>query len=147
MASLVADEIERLLAAKPDAVLGLATGSSPLAVYEELIRRHRAGRISFARARGFLLDEYVGLPAEHPEGYRNVIEREFAAHVDFADGAVQAPPGAVSSAELPDACAAYERAIAEAGGVTSSCSASAPTGTSPSTSPAPRSPRAPGSRP
>ena len=117
MAALVADEIERLLSVKPDAVLGLATGSSPLAVYEELIRRHRDGRISFAKARGFLLDEYVGLPAEHPEGYRNVIEREFAAHVDFAEGAVQAPPGEVSSADLPEACAAYERAIAEAGGV------------------------------
>ncbi|UNX54139.1 glucosamine-6-phosphate deaminase [Georgenia sp. TF02-10] len=114
-ARLVADEIEQLLQARPDAVLGLATGSSPLAVYAELIRRHQAGRVSFARARAFTLDEYVGLPPEHPERYRNVIERDFTGQVDFAPGAVQGPDG--SAADLPATCAAYEAAIAAAGGV------------------------------
>ncbi|TRW42990.1 glucosamine-6-phosphate deaminase [Georgenia yuyongxinii] len=115
IAALVADEIEKLLAAKPDAVLGLATGSSPLAVYDELVRRHEAGRISFARARGFMLDEYVGLPDDHPERYRNVIEREIASRVDFAPGAVQGPDG--NSDDLLGACEDYEAAIAAAGGV------------------------------
>ncbi|MEE6272846.1 glucosamine-6-phosphate deaminase [Georgenia wangjunii] len=115
IAVLVADAIERLLAEKPDAVLGLATGSSPLAVYDELVRRHEAGRISFARARAFMLDEYVGLGAEHPELYRNVIEREIAGRVDFAPGAVQGPDGL--AADLPGACAAYEQAIVDAGGI------------------------------
>jgi glucosamine-6-phosphate deaminase len=115
IATLVADAIERLLAAKPDAVLGLATGSSPLAVYDELARRCAAGRLSFARARAFMLDEYVGLPADHPERYRNVIERDFASRVDIAPDAVQGPDG--NAADLRAACAAYEAAMADAGGV------------------------------
>jgi glucosamine-6-phosphate deaminase len=115
IAVLVADEIERLLAAKPDAVLGLATGSSPLTVYDELVRRHQAGRVSFARARAFMLDEYVGLAYDHPERYRNVIDRELVSRVDFAPASVQGPDG--NAEDLPAACAGYEAAIAEAGGV------------------------------
>jgi glucosamine-6-phosphate deaminase len=114
-ARLAADAVERLLRDKPDAVLGLATGSSPLALYEELVRRHEAGRVSFARARAFLLDEYVGLPADHPERYAAVIDRELASRVDFAPGAVLAPDGA--AADIPAACAAYEAEIRAAGGV------------------------------
>ncbi|NLE70573.1 MAG: glucosamine-6-phosphate deaminase [Actinomycetales bacterium] len=114
-ARLAADAVERLLRDKPDAVLGLATGSSPLALYEELVRRHEAGRVSFARARAFLLDEYVGLPADHPERYAAVIDRELASRVDFAPGAVRAPDGA--AADIPAACAAYEAEIRAAGGV------------------------------
>jgi glucosamine-6-phosphate deaminase len=115
IAVLVADEIERLLVAKPDAVLGLATGSSPLTVYDELVRRHQAGRVSFARARAFMLDEYVGLAYDHPERYRNVIDRELVSRVDFAPASVQGPDG--NAEDLPAACAGYEAAIAEAGGV------------------------------
>ena len=63
---LAADAIEQLLRAQPDAVLGLATGSSPLAVYDELARRHAEAGLSFARARAFMLDEYVGLEADAP---------------------------------------------------------------------------------
>jgi glucosamine-6-phosphate deaminase len=114
-ASLAADAVERLLRDKPDAVLGLATGSSPLALYEELVRRYESGRISFARARAFLLDEYVGLPADHPERYAAVIERELASRVDFAPGAVRAPDS--GAADLAAACAEYEAAIRDAGGV------------------------------
>ncbi|GAA1622025.1 glucosamine-6-phosphate deaminase [Georgenia ruanii] len=115
IAALVADAVEGLLAAKPEAVLGLATGSSPQAVYDELARRCAAGRLSFARARAFMLDEYVGLPADHPERYRNVIDRDFAARVDIAPGAVHGPDGTAD--DLPAACAAYEATIAAAGGV------------------------------
>ncbi|HEY0118806.1 MAG TPA: glucosamine-6-phosphate deaminase [Cellulomonas sp.] len=115
LASLAADAVERLLGTKPHAVLGLATGSSPLRVYDELVRRHREHGLSFAQARGFMLDEYVGLPADHPERYRNVIERDIAGKVDFAAGAVQGPDGLAG--DLPAACAAYEQAIVDAGGV------------------------------
>src|ERR1700748_2167776 len=90
---LAADAIGALLHRKPDAVLGLATGSSPLAIYDELANRHAAGPISFAPGRGFTLDEYVGLPAGHPERYRNVIDEVFVSRVDFADGAVAGPDG------------------------------------------------------
>ncbi len=115
MAELAASAVVRLASGKPDAVLGLATGSSPLGVYAELIRRCEAGEVSFARARGFLLDEYVGLPADHPQRYRSVIRRELEDQVDFAPGAVAGPDGL---ADDPLAvCAAYEHAIADAGGV------------------------------
>ncbi|MBD8060095.1 glucosamine-6-phosphate deaminase [Cellulomonas sp. JH27-2] len=112
---LAADAIEDLLRARPTAVVGLATGSSPLAVYDELARRHAEDGLSFARARAFMLDEYVGLPADHPERYRNVIEKEIASRVDFAPGAVQGPDGLAD--DVIGACAAYEQAIADAGGV------------------------------
>ncbi|WP_125774094.1 glucosamine-6-phosphate deaminase [Antribacter gilvus] len=114
LAGLAADAVEKLLRARPAAVLGLATGSSPLRVYDELARRHKDG-LSFAQARAFMLDEYVGLPADHPERYRNVIEKEIASRVDFAPGAVQGPDGLAD--DLEAACARYEAAIAEAGGV------------------------------
>ena len=112
---LAADTIGVLLGGKPDAVLGLATGSSPLAIYDELAARCDAGLITFGQARGFTLDEYVGLPADHPERYRNVIDSVFVSRVDFAPGAVQGPDGLAT--DIPAACAAYENAIRAAGGV------------------------------
>jgi glucosamine-6-phosphate isomerase len=113
--SIVADAYTRLLARKPDAVLGLATGSTPLGVYRELIRRHREDGLSFARARAFNLDEYVGRPAGHPQLYRTFIEREFTSHVDFAEDAVHGPDGLAD--DLTAAAADYERQIADAGGI------------------------------
>jgi hypothetical protein len=112
--SLAADAIMNLLQRKPNAVLGLATGSSPLAIYEQLTARCADGRVSFAKASGFTLDEYVGLPADHPESYRNVIDKDFVSRVDFAPGAVQGPDGLAD--DIPASCAAYEAAIAAAGG-------------------------------
>ncbi|GAA4692658.1 glucosamine-6-phosphate deaminase [Promicromonospora umidemergens] len=115
LARLAADAVQGLLTARPGVVLGLATGSSPLAVYDELARRHAEEGLSFARARAFMLDEYVGLAADHPQRYRNVIDKEFAARVDLAPGAVRGPDGLAE--DLPAACAAYEADIAQAGGV------------------------------
>lgn len=83
VAIVVVDAIERLVSTKPDAVLGLATGSSPLGVYSELVRRHLVGTLSFERATAFLLDEYIGLPTGHPESYRKFIERHFSGMVDI----------------------------------------------------------------
>lgn len=114
-APIVADAYSRLLGARPDAVLGLATGSTPLGVYEELVRRHREEGLSFARARAFLLDEYVGLPAGHPERYRAFIERVFTGLVDFDPAAVVGPDGLAE--DLSAAGRAYEEAIAGAGGI------------------------------
>ena len=113
--AVAADAIESLLNRKPDAVLGLATGSSPLPIYDELTARCAAGRVSFARARGFTLDEYVGLPPEHPERYRNVIDTAFVSRVDFPPGAVAGPDGLAT--DIPAACASYEEAIRTAGGI------------------------------
>ena len=113
--TIAADAIEALLTQKPTAVLGLATGSSPLTIYDELAARHDAGRVSFQQARGFTLDEYVGLPADHPERYRNVIDTVFVSRVDFAPGAVAGPDGLAD--DIPAACAGYEQAIEAAGGI------------------------------
>src|SRR5699024_9537581 len=74
-----------------------------------------AGEVSFAQARAFTLDEYVGLPAGHPQNYSNVIRTEFTAHVDFAEGAVQTPNGIGDDIEA--SCAQYEAKMAESGGV------------------------------
>jgi len=112
---LGADVIVKLLQRKPDAVLGLATGSSPLHIYDELAARHEAGEVSFAKARGFSLDEYVGLPVEHPETYHNVIRKDFVHRVDFDDSAVRGPDGLAQ--DIPAFCAEYEAAMAAAGGV------------------------------
>src|SRR5258705_5392550 len=111
---VAADAIGALLERKPAAVLGLATGSSPIAIYDELVARCDAGLVSFRQTRGFTLDEYVGLPADHPQRYRNVIDAAFPSPVDFAPGAVQGPDGLAT--DIPAACAAYEHAIREAGG-------------------------------
>lgn len=115
LGDLAGDAIAKLLNRKPDAVLGLATGSSPLPIYQNLISRYRAGDISFAQARAFTLDEYVGLEPEHPERYAYVIRREFTSHVDFADDAVHGLNGLAE--DISSACAEYEEAIASAGGV------------------------------
>ncbi|KAA9132364.1 glucosamine-6-phosphate deaminase [Microbacterium caowuchunii] len=112
---LVADDIAALVARVPDGVLGLATGSSPLRIYDSVARRVDAGTLSLARARAFTLDEYVGLPAGHPAGYRTVIDADFVSRVDLPADAVQGPDG--TAADLAAACAAYEAAIRDAGGV------------------------------
>ena len=115
IARLAADAVEDLLRSKPDAVLGLATGSSPLPVYDELAARHERDGLDFSRASGFALDEYVGLPPSHPESYREVVRREFTNRVNIRPENVHGPDGA--AADIPAACRVYEEAIAAAGGV------------------------------
>lgn len=110
-----ADAVEALLRRKPGAVLGLATGSSPLPVYDELARRHADQGLELSSAAAFTLDEYVGLPPGHPQSYREVIRREFTNRVDIDPSHVHSPDGGAE--DIPAACAAYERAIQDAGGV------------------------------
>jgi glucosamine-6-phosphate deaminase len=112
---LAADAIEDLVRRQPEAVLGVATGSSPLIIYDELGRRVEQGSLSFAKTRAFMLDEYVGLPAGHPQRYRNVIQAEFVDKVDIDPAHVRGPDGLAT--DLSGACEGYERAMAEAGGV------------------------------
>lgn len=115
MGTAAADAVEALLGHKPDAVLGLATGSSPLPVYDELARRHTSEGLELSSASAFTLDEYVGLPAGHPQSYREVIRREFTNRVDIDPARVYSPDGGAE--DVPAACAAYEEAIVNAGGV------------------------------
>lgn len=113
-AVLAADAIEALVGSNPTAVLGLATGSSPLPTYQELIRRHEAGTgPSYDGVRCFLLDEYVGLPAGHPETYRETIFRELTDALGIARDRVHSP----DASDPEHAGARYEEAILAAGGV------------------------------
>nr|CAA9323544.1 MAG: Glucosamine-6-phosphate deaminase [uncultured Nocardioidaceae bacterium] len=113
---LVADAIEHLVRERPDAVLGLATGSSPLPVYQELVARHRAGTgPAYARVRAFLLDEYVGLAPEDTRSFRATIARELTDALDIDPANVLAPD--VDGPDLPGAGRRYEEAVASAGGI------------------------------
>lgn len=114
-AIIAADVFERLLSGTDRPVIGLATGRSPVPTYRELIERCRDGRVSFARTRAFLLDEYVGLDPEHPQSCRSAIRRELLDHVDAPDGALAVPENAPT--DLATAGEAYERLIADAGGI------------------------------
>ena len=111
---------ERLLSGTDPPVIGLATGSSPLPTYRELVDRHRNRRVSFARTRVFLLDEYVGLDPQHPQSCRSFIQRELIDHLDVPAGALVTPECAsadLASAELASAGETFERRIADAGGI------------------------------
>lgn len=110
-----AELIAQLHQRKPEAVLGLATGSSPLPIYRALIKAHQDGQVSFAQAQAFTLDEYVGIEADHPQRYRNFIRCKFTDRVDFDDRKVNSPDG--NAADLEAACQEYDDAIRAAGGV------------------------------
>lgn len=112
---VAANAIDDLVRKNPHAVLGLATGSSPLPIYDELARRYEEDGLSFAEVKGFALDEYVGLPVGHYESYREVIRREFTNRVDVNPDNVHGPDG--SAADIQAACLAYEEAIKAAGGI------------------------------
>jgi glucosamine-6-phosphate deaminase len=111
--ALVADQIVRLVRATPDAVLGLATGSTPLPVYTAL--RDRLDDVDVSGVRGFALDEYVGLDPAHPESYRSVIEREVVHPLGLDPARIRVPDGSLVGIE--HAGEDYERAIDQAGGV------------------------------
>jgi glucosamine-6-phosphate deaminase len=114
VARTAADAIEDQVRRGP-CVLGLATGSTPLGTYQELIERHRSGGLSFAQAQAFLLDEYVGLPSTHPQSYHSVIRDEFTASVDFGPDAVHGLHGMAADPESE--AERYEARISAAGGV------------------------------
>jgi glucosamine-6-phosphate deaminase len=111
--------LERLpAAAGRDPVLGLATGSSPLGLYRELGRAVERGEVDFSRAHGFALDEYVGLPPGHPEGYREVLLREVCGVIGLAPERLAVPDGSGGNlATLVAAAASYEARMRELGGV------------------------------
>ncbi|HLS92264.1 MAG TPA: glucosamine-6-phosphate deaminase [Microbacterium sp.] len=111
--ALVADEIVSLIRRTPDAVLGLATGSTPLPVYEAL--RPRLQGVDVSRVRGFALDEYVGIDLDHPESYASVIRREVIEPLGLTPELVRTPPA--DDPDLATAGERYDDAIREAGGV------------------------------
>ncbi|MEZ5966223.1 MAG: glucosamine-6-phosphate deaminase [Planctomycetota bacterium] len=114
-AELVADEILRALQHKPDLVLGLATGSTPIGVYERLVRAHREAGVDFAAVRTFNLDEYIGLAADHAQSYRHFMRAHLFDGIEIPAANTHFPP--VEGDDLAAACAAYEAAIRDVGGI------------------------------
>lgn len=113
--AVVADLVVELLAEKPAATLGLATGSSPLPTYQRLIHLHRQGKVSFVQATAVMLDEYLGLPEGHPQSYRTFIIEEFIGSIDLQVERLHSPDPTATDLEREGQ--RYEEVIVGAGGV------------------------------
>ena len=111
MSQRAADIVVELLREKPDAVLGLPTGSTPLGFYDALV----ASGVSLAKARTFNLDEYLGLPRTHPQSYYSFMKRNLYDHVDLDPANAHLPNGNAPDPE--EECRRYEEAIRAAGGI------------------------------
>lgn len=107
--------IARVIRDKPTAVLGLATGRTPERLYQELIRMHREEGLDFSKVTTFNLDEYVGLPADHPQSYRFFMREKLFRHVNIDLKRTNVPDG--TAADLHAECRSYEQRIVEAGGI------------------------------
>ena len=109
----------RINEAKPTAEkpfkLGCPTGSSPLGLYTHLVEMNKAGKVSFQHVITFNMDEYVGLPEQHPESYHSFMWTNFFSHIDIKKENVHILNG--NAPDLQAECAAYEQAIREAGGI------------------------------
>ena len=112
---IAAQIIAKLVRRKPDCVLGLATGSTPLGTYRELIRMHREDGLDFSGVTTFNLDEYVGLTADHPQSYRAFMTENFFRHTNVDAARTHIPDG--MARDVPAECARYEAAIVAASGI------------------------------
>lgn len=110
-----AEVVAATLHAKPNSVLGLATGSTPLGLYDELIRMHQEGTVDFAQVTTFNLDEYVGLSRRHPQSYHYFMHKHLFAHVNVPEQNRHVPSG--TSDNYRAYCQWYEDRIVECGGI------------------------------
>jgi glucosamine-6-phosphate deaminase len=110
-----ANILRRQIQRKPDSVLGLATGSTPIPVYAALVKMHEHGELDFSRIVTFNLDEYVGLAPDHPCSYREFMRQHLFSKVNVAPKHIHFPDGLAK--DIPAHCAEYEAAIARAGGI------------------------------
>lgn len=100
---------------KPDSVLGLATGSTPIPTYQELSRLCKAGVVDFSRVRSFNLDEYCNLPVEHEQSYHSFMKENLFDHINIDLNSTRVPDG--NAADPQKECTEYDAAIAQAGGI------------------------------
>ena len=107
--------IRRQIQQKPDSVLGLATGSTPIGVYELLVAMHGRGDLDFSRVRTFNLDEYVGLAPKHPTSYRQFMHEHLFGKVNIPAENIHFPDGLAQ--DIPTHCEAYEASIRRVGGI------------------------------
>lgn len=110
-AQLVADELNT----KPDMVLGLATGSSPLGLYQELVRMHKEDGLDFSQVTTFNLDEYVGLPTNHEQSYHYFMHENLFKHINIPRENIHIPSGTTKNYRA--FCQWYEKRIKDAGGI------------------------------
>ncbi|MGI9455157.1 MAG: glucosamine-6-phosphate deaminase [Aeoliella sp.] len=115
MSRAAAQVVADVMNTKPNAVLGLATGSTPLGVYQELARMHKEDGLDFSRVTTFNLDEYVGLPAGHEQSYHYFMQENFFQHVNIPAQNTYVPSGTTSNYE--SFCQWYEKQIEECGGI------------------------------
>ncbi|HID95367.1 MAG TPA: glucosamine-6-phosphate deaminase [Candidatus Latescibacteria bacterium] len=115
MSKKAAQIVAEVVREKPDCVLGLATGSTPLGLYRELIRMHKEEGLDFSRVKTFNLDEYYGLPPNHPQSYNYFMHQHLFDHINIAPQNINIPNGLARDAEA--FCAEYERMIKDAGGI------------------------------
>lgn len=115
-ASLIAARlVARVVREKPTAVLGLATGATPLTLYRELVRMHHEEGLDFGGVSTFNLDEYLGLAPAHPASYHAFMRENFFAHINVDPARIHIPDGLAS--DVPAYCQGYEDAIRAAGGI------------------------------
>ncbi len=107
--------IAKLVRANPNTVLGLATGSTPLNLYKELIRMHQEENLDFSSVTTFNLDEYIGLPKEHEQSYYRFMWDNLFDHININPNNVHIPDGIAT--DIPATCSAYEKAIVQSGGI------------------------------
>jgi glucosamine-6-phosphate deaminase len=110
-----AQVVARLVREKPNAVLGLATGSTPLKLYDDLVRMHENEGLDFRGVRSFNLDEYIGLPPDHPQSYRAFMNEHLFNRINIDPANTFVPDGL--AADVPASCADYEARIVAAGGI------------------------------
>jgi len=115
LSKTAANIVVEVLNAKPNAVLGMATGSTPLGLYQELVRLFKAEQLDFSHVTTFNLDEYVGLAPNHPQSYHYFMHEHFFKHVNISPENINIPSGSTSN--YPAFCAWYEQRIAECGGI------------------------------
>ncbi|MEC1303819.1 glucosamine-6-phosphate deaminase [Lysinibacillus capsici] len=115
MSEVAATIFSKQIQEKPDSVLGLATGGSPVGMYKELVARHQAGHLSFKEVQTFNLDEYVGIEQSSPASYFTFMHENLFNFVDIQPKNVHLPNG--QAANLAEECAAYDKSIEEAGGI------------------------------
>lgn len=115
MSTAAADVVASKLREKPHAVFMIPTGTTPLGMYRRLVARHEKEGLSFARATFFNLDEYLGLPPDHPASYHVYMQENFYGRVDVDPEKVHVPDGFAPDPEAE--CERYEQAIRPAGGV------------------------------
>jgi glucosamine-6-phosphate deaminase len=115
MSRAAAQEVASVLNAKPNAVLGLPTGTTPLGLYKELARMHKKGELDFSRVTTFNLDEYVGMPITHPQSYHYFMHENFFKHVNIPPQNVHIPSGTTTNYRA--FCEWYEHRISECGGI------------------------------